>query len=148
MEGSGQNTDVAAADADVGASAAVTGATTDEQTMVKELEGEEEDEGVSESSDEEESVVMFSNNPAFMETFSLAELTGGTPEGVKPFEKEKYLADDDFLGVFGCVDRVASEAGAIAESPPSDSTTRQPPLPKTGSTRRSSPRIRNGRETR
>ena len=63
-------------------------------TPVQELEDEDEDEEDVVSSSDEEDEVVFSANPVFMETYTLQELVASTPEGVKAYEKEKYLSDE------------------------------------------------------
>mmetsp|Transcript_16763 Transcript_16763/g.30386 ORF Transcript_16763/g.30386 Transcript_16763/m.30386 type:complete len:127 (+) Transcript_16763:938-1318(+) len=70
-------------------------------TPVQELDEDEED--VVSSSDEEDQVV-FSSNPVFLETYTLQELAEGCPDGVKPYEKEKYLSNEEFFDVFS-IDR-------------------------------------------
>ena len=52
----------------------------------------EDEEGSSSSDEEEEQVVQ---------TYTLVELTTNCPDGVKPFEKEKHLALEEFERLFG-----------------------------------------------
>ena len=65
---------------------------TEEYSVQEEGEDGEDEEGSSSSDEEEEQVVQ---------TYTLVELTTNCPDGVKPFEKEKHLALDEFERLFG-----------------------------------------------
>ena len=64
----------------------------EEYDIQEEGEDGEDEEGSSSSNEEEKQVV---------ETYTLDQLATGCPEGVKPFEKEKHLAADDFERIDG-----------------------------------------------